>query len=155
MSISGRKTIVSICLLSTLLLGSVAAATPASAAGRFHPNSSELHMMHLINVARHRAHRPGLHFSAALSNLARNHSALMARDGSIFHTGNLAYQLRHFHWSIAGENVGMGPTMDALHRAFMLSAPHRRNNLDKRFHRVGVGVVWRGGIAFITVEFMS
>ena len=49
----------------------------------------------------------------------------------------------------------MGPSMDALHTAFMLSLHHRENNLEKRFHRVGVGVIWKNGVAFITVEFLS
>jgi uncharacterized protein YkwD len=49
----------------------------------------------------------------------------------------------------------MGPGMDALHHAFMLSRYHRENNLDRRFHRVGIGVIWRNHIAYITVEFLS
>ncbi|MGZ4104601.1 MAG: CAP domain-containing protein [Actinomycetota bacterium] len=152
---SGRKTIVSALLLSSLLFGSVAAASPASAAGTFRATHSEKQMVRLINQARARHHRAALHYSPGLARLARQHSALMASKATIFHTSNLAYTLRNFHWSIAGENVGMGPTIDALHLAFMASTPHRHNNLDKRFHRFGVGVVWRNGIAFITVEFMS
>jgi uncharacterized protein YkwD len=112
-------------------------------------------MVFLINQARARANRQGLRYSEALSSIARVHSAQMARHGTIFHTSNLEYVLRRFQWSLAGENVGMGPTMDLLHQAFMLSPPHRRNNLDKRFHRFGVGVIWRSGVAYITVEFMS
>ena len=79
----------------------------------------------------------------------------MASKGTIFHTSNLAYLLRNFSWTWAGENVGMGPTIDTLHRAFMASLHHRQNNLNGRFHRVGVGVVWKNGIAFITVDFLS
>jgi uncharacterized protein YkwD len=79
----------------------------------------------------------------------------MANQQTIFHTSNLAGALANLRWTIAGENVGMGPSMNALHQAFMLSPEHRRNNLEKRFHRFGVGVVWRSGIAFITVEFAS
>ncbi|MGZ4208718.1 MAG: CAP domain-containing protein [Actinomycetota bacterium] len=155
MRFSGRKTIVSALLLSSLLFGSVAAASPASAAGRFRATHSEKQMVRLINQARAHAHRSALHYSPGLARLARAHSALMARQGTIFHTSNLANKLRSYRWSLAGENVGMGPTIDALHLAFMASTPHRHNNLDKRFHRFGVGVVWRNGIAFITVEFMS
>ena len=112
-------------------------------------------MMWLINKARAQAHRPGLKYSAALSSIARMHSAQMAKSQSIFHTANLGYVIRNFRWSLAGENVGMGPGMDALHQAFMASPPHRRNNLEKQFHRIGVGVIWKDGIAYITVEFMS
>ncbi len=112
-------------------------------------------MVLLINRARHAANRQGLRWSATLSSIARMHSAQMAAKGTIFHTKNLAYAFRRFSWTLGGENVGMGPSMDALHAAFMHSTEHRWNNLDKRFHRVGVGVIWSKGVAYITVEFLS
>jgi uncharacterized protein YkwD len=109
----------------------------------------------LINQARWHAGRSGLTYSVLLSQRARAHSALMASKGTIFHTTNLAGVFRGFSWTIGGENVGMGPSMDALHTAFMLSPHHRENNLDPRFHRFGIGVVWKNGVAFVTVDFLS
>jgi len=154
--LSGRRIIVSILLLSTLLAGSAAASTSASAATRRHgPTASEARIVYLINKARQHANRWHLKYSEALSRIARAHSALMASKGTIFHTNNLANAFRNFSWTLGGENVGMGPSMDSLHTAFMLSPHHRENNLEKRFHRVGVGVIWKNGIAFITVEFLS
>ena len=150
----GRRTIVSLLLLSTLFAGSVAAASSASASA-FAPTYSERHMVDLINGSRRQVGRAPLALSFALSRIARAHSALMASKGTIFHTSNLAYQFRIFSWTYGGENVGMGTSIDALHRAFMASLHHRENNLNGRFHRVGVGVVWKNGIAFITVEFLS
>jgi uncharacterized protein YkwD len=150
---SGRRTIVSILLFSSVLVGSVAAAPPASAATI--PTAAEKRMVYLINKARAQAHLPGLQYTPGLGGLARLHSALMARRGTIFHTSNLAYLLRNFSWTLAGENVGMGPSIDLLHQAFMASPAHRRNNLERRFHRIGVGVVWKNGVAFITVDFLS
>lgn len=155
MKLSGRRTIVSLLLLSTLLVGSAAAAAPASAATRFGPTKSEVRMGWLINKARQHANRGDLKYSPALSRLARAHSAVMAKAGTIFHTKNLAYAFRNFSWTLGGENVGMGPSMDALHKAFMLSPSHRDNNLDKRFNRFGIGVIWKNGVAFVTVEFLS
>jgi len=151
---SGRRTIVSVLLLSTLFAGSVAAASPASASSRG-PTNSERRIAWLINQARKAANRPTLRYSLALSRVARGHSAAMARKGTIFHTSNLAYSFRNFSWTIGGENVGMGPSMNALHAAFMASLHHRENNLDKRFHRFGIGVIWKNGIAFVTVQFLS
>ena len=155
MRFSGRRTIVSLLLLSTLCAGSVAAASSASASTAFAPTYSERHMVDLINQSRRQVGRAPLALSFALSRIARTHSALMAAKNTIFHTSNLAYQFRTFSWTYGGENVGMGPTIDALHKAFMASLHHRQNNLNGRFHRVGVGVVWKNGIAFITVEFLS
>jgi uncharacterized protein YkwD len=150
---SGRRTIVSILLLSATLAASAGTAAPASATTILNP--SERRMVYLINKARMQANLPALHYSATLSGLARTHSALMAKHGTIFHTYNLGYVLRNFSWSLAGENVGMGSTIDLLHQAFMHSPAHRRNNLERRFHRIGVGVVWKNGVAFITVDFLS
>jgi uncharacterized protein YkwD len=151
--LSGRRIIASILLFSSVLVGSISVASPASATTTLSP--SEWRMVYLINKARIAAHEPTLKVSTALSGLARVHSGLMAAKSSIFHTYNLGYVLRSFSWSLAGENVGMGPTIDLLHKAFMLSPLHRRNNLDPRFHRIGVGVVWKNGVAFITVDFLS
>lgn len=154
MRLSGRRIIASILLLSTVLIGSIAAAAPASASTTSEV-LAERRMMYLINYARTHSGRTALRYSAALTTIATRQAVAMARAGSIFHTANLAYALRYVQWTVAGENVGMGPSMDALHRAFMLSPPHRRNNLEPRFHRIGVGVVWKNGVAFIAVEFTS
>ncbi|HLW16169.1 MAG TPA: CAP domain-containing protein [Actinomycetota bacterium] len=155
MRFSGRRIVVLVLLVSTLFVGSAAAASSAGAATTFRPTASEVRMGWLINRAREHANRWGLKYSPALSKIARAHSALMASEGTIFHTTNLANSFRNFSWTIGGENVGMGPSMYALHTAFMLSPHHRENNLDKRFHRFGIGVVWKNGIAFVTVQFLS
>jgi len=152
--LSGRRTIVSILLLSTMFAASAGIAVPASAATTAEVRA-ERRMMYLINYARTHANRQGLRYSAALTTVATRQAVLMARRGTIFHTSNLAYALRYLQWTLAGENVGMGPSMDLLHQAFMRSPEHRRNNLEPRFHRMGVGVVWKNGIAFIAVEFAS
>ena len=155
MKLSGRRTIVSLLLLSTLLAGSAVGASSASASTTYRPTKSEARLGWLINKERQHAHHWDLKYSPALSRIARAHSLQMARAGTIFHTKNLAYAFRSFRWTLGGENVGMGPSIDALHRAFVASPHHRDNNLDKRFHRFGIGVIWRRGIAYVTVEFLS
>ncbi len=155
MRFSGRRIIVSLLLLSTIFVGSAAAASSAGATTTYRPTASEARMFYLINQARRHANRWPLTYSSSLSRIARAHSALMASKSTIFHTTNLANSFRNFSWTLGGENVGMGPSMDALHKAFMLSEHHRDNNLDKRFHRVGIGVIWKNGVAYITVQFLS
>jgi uncharacterized protein YkwD len=115
---------------------------------------AELHMKRLINRAREDHDRDKLRLSERLSNKARRHSRAMADEGTIFHS-DLRKTVEDFVWSLAGENVGMGPSMISLHKAFMNSPPHRENVLDRRFERVGIGVVWRDGTAFITVLFLG
>jgi uncharacterized protein YkwD len=145
-----RRAAVSVLLLSVLSVSSAVIATPADAATR-----NEKSMAHLINAARNHYGVRGMHFDGRLSALAQKHSRLMAAQATIFHTSNLAGALHRYHWTLAGENVGMGPGLAALHTAFMNSPPHRHNNLDRRFHRFGVGIVWANGIAYVTVEFLS
>src|SRR5204863_2678547 len=43
--------------------------------------------------------------------------------------------------SLLGQNVGTGPTVRAVFRAFMRSADHRANVLDRSYRRAGYGVV--------------
>jgi uncharacterized protein YkwD len=148
---SARRAIICALLFSTLFAGSVTSAPSASAA----TTHSERRMQYLINVARQHYGRQNLRLDDGLSALARRHSYWMAKRGYIFHTSDLAGALSNFTWRVAGENVGEGPTIDLLHRAFMNSPHHRDNNLYRGYRRVGIGVVWKGGIAFITVMFLS
>jgi uncharacterized protein YkwD len=149
-SFSRRRIIISALILSCLVGGSVGTAAPASATTR-----TESQMVGLINHSRQHYGRSKLSYSMSLSIFARKHSAAMAERRTIFHTTNLAYKLRSFSWRVAGENVGMGPSMISLHEAFMKSPHHRDNILYRGFHRVGVGVAWRSGIAYITVIFLG
>jgi uncharacterized protein YkwD len=146
----GRRIVAATLLMSTLFIGSAAVAPQASAA-----TYSEYEMAKLINEARHYYGRYGLKLNWSLSELARKHSWWMAHDGTIFHTSNLAYKLRNFSWSVAGENVGMGPSIVSLHQAFMASPHHRYNNLYSGFKRFGIGCVWKNGIAYITIDFLG
>jgi uncharacterized protein YkwD len=43
-------------------------------------------------------------------------------------------------WTKLGENVGKGPSIDAIQRGFMGSPAHRANVLDPSFNWIGTGV---------------
>ena len=138
-----------ILLVSLLFLGFLQ--TPAHAA-----TSLERQMLRLTNVSRanHGVHR--LRIDAGRTSRAHKHSAAMARAGTLYHTSDPAdYYLRGVRWSKWGENVGETNTGDlaTLQDAFMNSPVHRRNILDSRFHRVGVGVVQRDGTTWVTLFF--
>lgn len=45
-------------------------------------------------------------------------------------------------WRKLGENVGRGGSIHVVHNAYMNSAGHRRNILDRSFTHVGAGAVW-------------
>ena len=58
------------------------------------------------------------------------------------------------NWSRAGENVGVGPDLDALFDAFVASPAHYANLVDPGFDRVGIGITLTpGGLVYTTEDF--
>jgi uncharacterized protein YkwD len=54
---------------------------------------------------------------------------------------------------VAGENVGVGDSLDDLEDAFMASAVHRHNILARTYDHAAVGVVIEDGRVWVTVVF--
>lgn len=105
----------------------------------------------LVNSVRAVHGLPGLGRSPQLDAVARNHAARMAAAGRIFHNGNLSGEVSG-NWVALGENVGVGPSADAVHSAFMHSPAHAAN-VYGRWDSMGLGVVESGGAVFITQVF--
>jgi hypothetical protein len=140
-------------LFAVLAISSVVVVTaaPARASQRF-DSSSERTSARDTNAARAQRSKPKLAWNDELSRIARDHSADMARDGYIYHSRDLDKKVDG--WDFLGENVGTGPDVESIDAAFMESAPHRRNILDK-FTRIGVGVVVaEDGSLYLTQIFM-
>jgi uncharacterized protein YkwD len=57
-------------------------------------------------------------------------------------------------WTRITENVGYGPNLSTTFSAFMQSAPHRANILDRGVNWVGLGAVSKGGRLWITMNFV-
>ena len=81
-----------------------------------------------------------LRVDGELTAIARRWAASMAAKGNIAHNPSFS-QWVTADWVKLGENVGMGPTVDQLHRAFVASPTHYKNLVDPDFQLVGVGVV--------------
>ena len=139
-----RKTALALCaaiLLGTALSSGTAVAT----------SSQETQLHDLINDAR-RANGVGrLALSERLSQRAHNHSERMANAGSLFHSCLDCGGSRNT--STMAENVGVGGSLGAIHKALMGSSGHRANILSAAFERVGVGVVRRGRRIWVTQIF--
>lgn len=110
-------------------------------------------MLALINRARVARDLPKLSLSPSLSKKAKRHSAEMAARGSIFHSADLRAVLAPYDWSVGGENVGAGFSVEGLHDAFMDSPPHRENVLRASFRHVGIGFVRADGALWVTLIF--
>ncbi|HVF21352.1 MAG TPA: CAP domain-containing protein [Mycobacteriales bacterium] len=74
---------------------------------------------------------------ADLVTVARRHAQRMASQNRLYHNPNLGREVTG--WRMVGENVGRGTTVAAIHNAFMNSAAHRSNILDRDFTEVGMG----------------
>jgi hypothetical protein len=96
---------------------------------------------------------PGLSVNGTLTAKARGWAEHMAAVGAISHS-NLADGAPP-EWQRLGENVGRGPSVDAIHNALVASPDHYRNLTDPGFRSVGVGVVNANGTLYVAEVFME
>jgi uncharacterized protein YkwD len=143
-----RRAVVVLAALVLGLLGQGLAPAGADATTR-----RQDHMVVLTNDDRADRSRAALALDQKLSRYAERHSRRMAKAGHLFHSADLADVLRGRHWSIGGENVGVGSTLSGLEDAFMESRAHRRNILRKGFDHLAVGIVRSDGTYWVTVIF--
>src|SRR5687768_8926149 len=94
-----------------------------------------------------------LQVNANLVDKARAWSAGMAAAGKIWHS-TLSDGVTE-NWKKLGENVGMGGSVDGLHRAFVNSLHHYENLVDPAFGYVGIGIVMGGNTIYVTQVFMQ
>jgi uncharacterized protein YkwD len=109
----------------------------------------------LTNEDRAQHDLEALQLARSLSRYAIRHSRAMAERGFIFHSSEdeLRGALQGTTWSMAGENVGVGDSLDDLEDAFMASTAHRHNILARSYDHAAVGVVVQDGRVWITVVF--
>jgi uncharacterized protein YkwD len=138
--------------LSTFLILGVAVRTDADAASTF---GRRRQMLALTNDDREARDRADLAFAARVSRYAKRHSREMADKGYIFHstTDQLRGAFSGLDWSLGGENVGVGGSLQSLEDAFMASKLHRENILRPEFSHAAIGVVRADGRIWVTVIF--
>ncbi len=137
---------------SALIIGAIAATLLSLGAPTASANSSyESQFVNKINSERAKKGKSQLVVKSDLVSVARRHSGRMAKEGDIWHNQNLANEVKG--WTVLGENVGMGPSVDSLHKAFMDSKGHRDNILLSDYNQIGVGVVVDDGTIYVTEVF--
>ena len=94
-----------------------------------------------------------LQVNANLTEKARAWSAGMAAAGKIWHS-TLSDGITE-NWKKLGENVGMGGSVDGLHRAFVNSPGHYANLVEPAFSHVGIGIVMNGNTIYVSQVFMQ
>ena len=119
----------------------------APAAEAYSPSSAtvaayEARVINRINVVRAHYHRGRLAAARCPDYYAENWSAYLARTGRWYHRSMYTI-LRGCHATVAAENLAVGNvSADAIVAAWMRSYGHRKNILDGRLTRIGVGAVY-------------
>ena len=145
-----RRPVLARALVTVLVLALMWVAPVASAAA-----GDEAEMLALINAARSEHGLPALRLETELVDEARAHTAAMLSGDRIFQSraGDLARVSPD--WELLGENVGYGPDVRSIHRAFMDSETHRDNILGS-YDGAAVGTGRSpDGRLFATVRFIQ
>ena len=137
-------------LLSLLVVAVLATASALVGASPAAATTGEDRMLAKINHARTEHGLPPLTASPDLMAAALGHTKAMAGARSLFHTASFSSLCC---WDRLGENVGYGFTVRGVHGQLMHSAAHRANILDPRMRQVGVGIVRRDGVLWVTEVF--
>ena len=134
----------------------MAALVPTPAAASV---SDESAFIAQVNQTRAAQGLPPLQPDSQLTNLARNWATAM-KDGTcgagnfICHASPISAGVTH-PWAKLGENVGTGPEVNSVMKAFIASPGHYANIIDPEFTHIGVGVVWDGSRMYTTHRFMK
>ena len=146
-------------------LGSPSAAAATVSAARVDGvllTSYEARLVRLVNHARTSRGLARVKVTPCAEDFARKWTKVMARQNRLYHNPNLT-RLWSDAWcdraSWVAENVGYGSgpgSADAVFRAYMRSAAHRANILNRKARFVGVGAVARsGGRTYDTMNFTN
>lgn len=123
-----------------------------AAASVAHASPSEDGFAQKINEERSRHGLSALAYDSGLLDIARAHSKRMADAGRLYHNTSLPRQVGN--WEAIGENVGRGPSVDAIHEAFMSSPGHRSQILSSDYLGYAVGVYQTGEEIWVTELFI-
>ena len=87
-----------------------------------------------------------------LENVARSWVVQMGDSARVAHNPNLTSQAPS-DWRYLGENVGSGPSLQAVNSAFLASSDHYANIVDRNYNAMGVAAVNDGGVVYVVEDF--
>lgn len=116
--------------------------------------ADEAEFLTALNEVRAENGLPLFSSNPELAALARDHAAVMADTGEIFHASPISEGYRG-EWQKLGENVGVGAGVAVLIDAFLASPGHFANIVDPAFTEVGIGVVRDGTSLYTTHRFLQ
>jgi uncharacterized protein YkwD len=166
--ISIARLAAAVVVIGALVFGAVVAKHLifGSAATTTSTRALQARVLTLMNVKRAANGLPPLHRDASLERLAVAHSVDELEQGYFAHStpsgGTFALRMRVLRRPLVGENLAWGTggfgTPAGVVAAWMASPEHRKILLDRRFRRVGVGIVLgtfhgQSGARIVTADF--
>jgi uncharacterized protein YkwD len=145
-----------------LLLVIIAVSAWPVAAGeqkKFSLSEEEQKILDLTNAERKKKDLPPLKADPVLCEVARAHSANMAKQGAMKHDldGKSPYdriKAAGYRYAVAGENLAKGDANpDDVMEAWMDSKDHRENILEPRYTEIGLGLARDGQDIYYTQVF--
>lgn len=127
-------------------------------------SAEEVEIFELVNRERIKARLRPLEWDDRASDVARNYSRQMAREGFFGHYDRqgltVIERASKLKWSKIGENLFMGeqiPKFEAFAvKGWMRSTTHRFNILDREWYTTGIGVHHsNNGLIYVTQVFLS
>lgn len=115
-------------------------------------NPQQQETFDLVNASRAQAGLPALAFDAEAQTKAQAWAEKMAAENRLYHS-NLASGMSG--WRLLAENVGYGGSIAGVHDAFMKSAGHKANILDRRVTHAGTGVARGNGRTWVVHVFVQ
>lgn len=119
---------------------------------------AEAEMLTLVNSERSKAGVGGLRVDLQIVGVARKHSQDMFERSYFSHInpeGKSAGERLDddgVKYTFAGENLAFAPSVEIAHQGLMDSPGHRKNILDGRYSRVGIGVIDGGGCGMMFTQ---
>lgn len=123
--------------------------------------AEETQLFNLINTERTKQGLAVLKANSAVANVARAHSQDMATNNYFDHSnlkGESPFtRLRKggISYIAAGENIAINTSVSGAHQAFMNSAGHRANVLNRDYTEAGIGIIRSGSRLYVTENFIG
>jgi uncharacterized protein YkwD len=113
----------------------------------FKLSADEQKILELTNKAREKDKLGPLKPNPVLTEVARAHSANMAKQGKMEHdldgkTSAQRVKAAGYEYSWTGENIAMGEnwSIQGVFKGWMDSPPHRENILNANYKEIGIGI---------------
>jgi uncharacterized protein YkwD len=139
--------------VAILVVALLLTAMPQTTVVAYADSGMEAAFVAAVNRERAAAGLGSLSVADDMTSVARSHSRVMANGTDLHHNPDLGRDVSG--WKKVGENVGRGPSVDAIHAALMASPGHERNIVDPEWTQLGMGVVVEEGRIWVTQVFRT